>query len=201
MKNLASGIIISILSITLNAQTFTTAEDSRNQATFESNAPLEDIVGVSDKLSASATINLSDLSTASGKVEVDLREMKTGINLRDEHLRSPMWLNTSEFPFATFELKKITGVASLTEGVPAKVKFNGTFTVHGVSKDIVADGEITYFAESEKTKVRIKGNLLKIEANFNIKLEDYGITIPSIVAGKVDDNIKVSATFVASDSK
>lgn len=185
---------------TLYGQTFITKGDTRNQGTFESNAPLENIVGVSDNLEATVNLNPGDLSGASGIVKVDLRELKTGIGLRDKHLRGEMWLNTDEYPYATFKLKKISGAESLTEGNPVKVTFQGIFSVHGVSKEISAEGELTYIKESEKTRASIKGNLLKVQADFQIKLSDYGISIPDIVVDKVDDNIKVSAKFIATDS-
>lgn len=187
--------------ITINAQTtFVASADSRNQATFESNAPLEDIVGVSNHIEAMVMIDLSNLSNAKGKVTVDLTKLNTGISLRDEHLRSDMWLNTSKFPNAIFTLNKISGASKLTNGKKTNVKLHGAFTLHGVTKDIVADGEITYFEESERTKGKIAGNLLKVNADFDIKLSDYGVEIPSMVIGKVDELIKVSTNFVATDS-
>ena len=188
------------LILSINAQTtFTASGDSRNQATFESHAPLEDIMGVSNKLEAVAMINLDNLEQSKGRVTVDLSHLKTGIDLRDEHLRSETWLNTDKYPDAVFELKMISGASSLTDGKETEVKLHGSFTVHGVTKDIVADGELTYFKESDRTKKRIAGNLLKVNANFEIKLSDYGIEIPGMVAGKVDENIKVSTNFVATD--
>ncbi|MFC2084852.1 YceI family protein [Bacteroidota bacterium] len=188
-----------IFTFTINAQTFKASGDFRNQATFESNAPLEDIVGISNKLGAVVMVNPNDLSSVKGEVKVDLFELKTGIDLRDEHLRSERWLNTVKYPDASFELKKVTGASKLEEGKKTAVSFHGIFSIHGVSKEIVATGELTYYKESEKTKTRIKGNLLKVKADFNIKLSDYGVKIPDMVVGKVDENIKISANFVASD--
>jgi polyisoprenoid-binding protein YceI len=186
---------------TISAQTkFVASGDSRNQASFESNAPLEDIVGVSNSLEAVAMIDIANLANSKGKVTVDLTRIKTGIDLRDEHLRSDTWLNTDKYPDAVFELKKISGASKLSDGKKTNVKLHGSFTVHGVTRDIVADGELTYFEESERTKNRIAGNLLKVNADFNIKLSDYGVEIPSMVVGKVDEVIKVSTNFVASDA-
>ena len=51
--------------ISINAQTtFVASADSRNQATFESNAPLEDIVGVSNQIEAIAMIDINNLSSS-----------------------------------------------------------------------------------------------------------------------------------------
>ena len=37
-------------------------------------------------------------------------------------------------------------------------------------------------------------------AEFNIKLSDYGVKIPSMVVGKVDEEVKVTTNFVSSDA-
>ncbi len=200
MKTLKTIAVLFLLAITLNAQTFTASGDNRNQATFESNAPLEDIVGVSNDLNAVAMINPTDLSHAMGKVSVNLNVLKTGIDLRDEHLRGKMWLNTAKFPNAEFKLKSISGASSLADSKPTSVKLHGTFTVHGVSKEVVANAKLTYFKESAKTKGKMAGNLLKVKANFEIKLGDYGVMIPKMVVGKLDQNIKVSVAFIATDA-
>ncbi len=200
MKTLKTLAVLFLLTLTLNAQTFTASGDNRNQATFESNAPLEDIVGVSNDLNAVAMINPTDLSHAMGKVSVNLNVLKSGIDLRDEHIRSEMWLNTAKFPNAEFKLKSISGASSLADSKPTSVKLHGTFTVHGVSKDVVANAKLTYFKESAKTKGKMAGNLLKVKANFEIKLGDYGVMIPKMVVGKLDQNIKVSVAFIATDA-
>jgi len=200
MKTLKTIAVLFLLAITLNAQTFTASGDNRNQATFESNAPLEDIVGVSNEVEAVAMINPADLSHAMGKVSVNLNVLKTGIDLRDEHLRGEMWLNTAKFPNAEFKLNNISGASSLTDSKATDVKLHGTFTVHGVTKDLVADAKLTYFKESERTKAKMAGNLLKVKATFEIKLGDYGVMIPKMVVGKLDENIKVSVAFIATDA-
>ena len=185
--------------------TFTSDErNSKNQGTFESNAPLEDIVGVSDKLMSNVTLDLNDITNnPKGTVKVNLGAMKTGIDLRDNHLRSANWLDTDQYPYAEFILTSISGASSKTleDGKELKAKAAGKLSIHGVTKEITADVALTYFKETEKTKAQIPGNLLRVTTNFTIQLSDFNISIPSMVAGKVDETIKVSANFVASDLK
>jgi len=187
----------------INAQTFKASGDTRNQASFTSDAPLETIVGISNSLEAVAMIDVNNVTNnPKGKVNVELSKLKTGISLRDEHLRSSNWLNTEEFPYATFMLKGISNPSSsgLDDGQKVKATLTGTFSVHGVTKDVSVPAELTYFKESERTKVKMKGNLLKVKANFEIDLRDYGITIPNMVVGKVDNTVGISVGFIASDA-
>ncbi|RMD48595.1 MAG: YceI family protein [Ignavibacteria bacterium] len=197
------GMLMLLAIISLNAQTFKASGDSRNQASFESDAPLENIVGVSNSLEAVAMIDINDITNMpKGKVNVDLNSLKTGIDLRDEHLRSANWLNTEKFPYATFMLTGISDASQnkLEDGKRVKATLHGKFSVHGVTKDVDVPAELTYFKENARTRAKMKGNLLKVKASFDINLGDYGIKIPDMVVGKVDDNVKINVTFIATDA-
>jgi hypothetical protein len=137
-----------------------------------------------------------------GKVKVPINNIKTGIDLRDEHMRSDMWLNAGKFPYAEFQLTgmKNTSSKKLTDGQKVKATLVGKFSVHGITKDIEVPVTLTYFKESERTKAKAPGNLLVANAEFNIKLSDYGVKIPSMVVGKVDEKVKITTNFVSSDA-
>ena len=204
-KFLNSLVLLFMFTAVTFAQTKFASDDTdtRNQATFESNAPLEDIVGVSDKLISNITLDLNDITkNPQGTVKVELGALKTGIDLRDHHLRSANWLDTENYPYAEFVLSGISDASSkaLEDGKKVTAKASGKISIHGVTKDIIADVELTYIKETEKTKKEIPGNLLRITTNFKLKLTDFNISIPSMVAGKVDETIKVSANFIASDA-
>jgi len=65
----------------------------RNQATFYSETPIEDINGTASGLSGTATLDVSDLSTLKGKIEVTVESFRTGIEMRDGHVKGKKWLN------------------------------------------------------------------------------------------------------------
>lgn len=193
-----------VMGVNLFAQSFTAdSKDGRNQASFISDAPFEKIVGVSSGLDAMVMINPNDItSKPMGKVKVPISNIKTGIDLRDEHLRSEMWLNADKFPYAEFHLMGIKNASSnkLNDGQRVKATLVGKFTVHGVSKDVEVPATLTYFKESEKTRAKAPGNLLVANADFNIKLSEYGVNIPSMVVGKVNEEVQITTNFVASDA-
>lgn len=197
-------VLTLLFGINLFAQTFSVdSKDGRNQASFISDAPFEKIVGLSSGLDATVMLNINDITQKPmGKVKVPIMNIKTGIDLRDEHLRSENWLNAERFPFAEFQLSGIKNPSSksLNDGEKVKVTLVGKFSVHGVTRDIEIPAELRYFKESEKTKAKAPGNLLAANAEFSIKLSDYGISIPSMVVGKLNDEVKITANFVASDA-
>lgn len=198
-----AAVMLFLLGANLFAQTFSAdSKDGRNQASFISDAPFEKIVGLSSGLDATVMLNVNDITqNPMGKVKVPINNIKTGIDLRDEHMKSDMWLNAGKFPYAEFQLTGIKNPSSksLNDGQKVKATLVGKFTVHGVTKDIEVPGTLTYFKESDRTKAKAPGNLLVANADFNIKLSDYGVMIPSMVVGKVNEEVLITANFVASD--
>lgn len=203
-KLITSILLTLVLGANLFAQTFSVnSKDGRNQASFISDAPFEKIVGLSSGLDAMVMINKDDIAAKPmGKVKVSIANIKTGIDLRDEHLRSENWLNAEKYPYAEFKLMGIkdASAGSLEDGARTNVTLVGQFSVHGVTKDIEAPATLTYFKESARTKAKAPGNLLVADTEFSIKLSDYGVQIPSMVVGKVNEEVKVTASFVASDA-
>jgi len=171
----------------------------RNQATFFSTTPLEDINGLTNDVKGSVNFDVGDVSTLTGTVSISTASIKTGIDLRDEHLRSDNWLNAESYPEITFKIKSVSDVQSI-ESNKLTAKVTGDFTVHGVTKETTTDVTMTYLDESEQTKKRAPGDLLGVQATFNITLSDY--EIDNMVLGqKVSDNIEIGVNIVGSNAK
>lgn len=198
------AILTLMLGLNLFAQTFTAdAKDGRNQASFVSDAPLEKINGLASGLNATVMINTNDITQKPmGRVTVPVNNIKTGIDLRDEHLRSDMWLNAEKYLNIEFQLTGIKNPSakSLKDGQKVNATLLGKFSAHGKTKDVEVPATLTYYKESEKTKARVPGNLLIASADFKIKLADYGVMIPDMVVGKVNDEVEITVNFVASDA-
>ena len=202
-----------ILAITVVAFTFaqgfkvkTTGEQTfnfedkkgRNQATFFSTTPLEDITGISNSVKGKVTFNVSDVKTMKGIISIPVASLDTGIELRNEHLKSDNWMDAEAYPEISFEIAKVSDVkVDADNKINAKV--TGNFTAHGVTKQIVADATITYLVESEQTKSRAPGDLLGVQAKFNVNLSDYDIE-NMIIGQKVAEEIEISINMVGSNA-
>jgi len=179
-------------------QTFNFADKGgRNQASFFSTTPLEDIRGLSNDVKGMVTFNVNDLKTLKGKISVSTASIKTGIDLRDEHLRSENWLDASKYPEINFTIKKVTDIKQLADN-KFELKVIGDFTLKGVTKEITANATLTYLDESEQTKLRAPGDLLGVQATFKVKLSDFGVT-NKIVGQKVAEEVEVSVNMVGSN--
>jgi polyisoprenoid-binding protein YceI len=171
----------------------------RNQATFFSETPLEDINGLTNDIRGSVMFDVGDVSTLSGTISISTASIKTGIDLRDEHLRSANWLDAENYPEITFAIKSVSNIESV-ESNKLTAKVTGDFTVHGVTKEVTADVTMTYLDESEQTKKRAPGDLLGVQAMFNIKLSDYNVE-NMVLGQKVSDSIEVGVNIVGSNAK
>ncbi|WP_337864716.1 YceI family protein [Ignavibacterium sp.] len=169
----------------------------RNQASFFSTTPLEDIRGLSNDVKGTVTFNVSDIKTLKGKISVSTASIKTGIDLRDEHLRSGDWLDAGKYPEITFTITKVTDVKQLADN-KLEIKIVGDFTLKGVTKEVTATATLTYLDESEQTKMRAPGDLLGVQATFKVKLSDFGVT-NKIVGQKVAEEVEVSVNIVGSN--
>lgn len=178
----------------------------RDTITFTSRAPLEDIVGTTNKIGGYLVFNPNKPRDGGyGKFVVPVASLNTGIPLRDEHLRSDQWFNAEQYPEITFEIedvKKIEEVRSTDNFSTYEVEVIGPLTIHGQTKQITAPGRITFMKESPQTQSKMPGNLLAARAAFNVALSDFGITAPpgtDLIGTKVSDTISVEVSMIGSD--
>jgi len=174
-------------------------EDKRNQVKFFSTTPLEDITGISNDVKGEVSLNVADIKSMKGSITISVASIKTAIDLRDEHLRSENWLDAANYPDITFAIKNVGDVKVLEEN-RIETKVTGDFTAHGVTKETVADVTLTYLDASEQTKQSGPGDLLGVQAKFNIALSDFEVE-NMIVGQKVADEIEITATLRGSNAK
>lgn len=170
----------------------------RNQATFFSTTPLEDINGLTNDVKGNVTLDPNDLKTLKGKISVSVASIKTGIELRDEHMRSEDWLNADAFPEITFNIKSVSDIKSLADN-KLQAKITGDITVHGVTKEVTSNATLTFLDESEQTKLRAPGDLLGVQAKFNVRLSEFGVK-NKIVGQKVAEIVEVGVNMVGSNA-
>ena len=172
----------------------------RNQATFYSEARYENITGITNDVWGKASFDIKDVkSTLNGEVSISTTSIKTGIEKRDEHLRSVSWLNSEKYPSITFKIKEITRVDQAEDNV-LKIVLLGEFTLCGKTNLVYANATMKYLVESETTKQLMPGDLISVTARFDIKLSDFGIT-NSMIPNRVGDKIQITVNLVGAESK
>lgn len=202
-KSLGVLVILAVAVLPAWAQaddmSFRVRADGGSRITFVSDAMLETINGVSSQLEGNLRIDPNNLSSASGKLQVPVKSIRTGIALRDEHLRSPKWLNAKKYPNVVFEITGVKGAKKLQPGKTAKLKIRGKFSVHGVTRTVVAQARAQYHPLTKKMRKTpgIDGDVIRGKARFKISLSDYNVDIPAPVRLKVSDEIVVNVNLRA----
>lgn len=170
------------------SQPFRIGAGSQTQqlAQVESAADFETFTGRTDKVSG--TIHFDPRShKGSGKIVVDSASIDTGIALRNEHMRSPAWLDTAQYKTITFETLNVRKTGTDT------YKVFGNFTMKGVTKKVTTTVTLKYRKESEATrKAGFKGDVVQVRTSFEIKLADYQIDVARLAHGKVADTVTIS---------
>ncbi len=197
----------------------------RNVVHIESRAPLETMSIFTNKITGQITGDPQNfLDNPQARFEVDMSSLDSGIALRNEHLRSNMWLDTAKYPKAVFTLTKLyelgtkynglvanglpplqppfsrgpDWVTSLKSGETYTTVAQGTMEMHGVTKTIYANIEFTPRKGSDETKNRLPGDLMHVRATFPLRLSDFGINVPTMAQMEIAPVQNVTVDVFAS---
>lgn len=107
----------------------------------------------------------ADVTKSTVNVVIKTASIDTGIEGRDKHLRAPDFFDAEKFPEITFQSKHI-------EKKGKQLVAHGTFTMHGVSKEIALPFTINGVKKDEKTGKTTLG----VSARTIIKKSEYGMT-------------------------
>ena len=164
--------------------------------TFESETDFETILGSTREIRGTAVVDLEG-GLARTTLEVPVESLRTGIDMRDEHLRSGMWLDAKKYPTISFSSTAARKVDD------TRWEISGTFSMHGESRELSTIVEVRPIpADIAKNAGLGKGDWIRITAPFEVKLSDFGVVIPKKPAQRVNDNwtvkVQVFASTVAS---
>jgi YceI-like domain len=101
--------------------------------------------------------------------------------LMEEHFNEN-YVESDKFPKSTFK-GKITNVSAvnfLKDGV-YPVTVEGDLTLHGVSKKVSSSGSVT-----------VKTGKISAYSKFSVKMKDFNITVPTLVADKISEDIDIT---------
>ncbi|ELP62599.1 YceI family protein [Streptomyces turgidiscabies] len=125
-------------------------------------------VGRTDKVTGGLTIKGAEATE--GAFTVDLTSVKSDSGERDGQFRGRI-MNTAKFPEATFKLTRPIDFGSVPEsGKKVSAKASGTFTIHGVTKDV--SFEVT--AQRSANSFRVQGSLPVTFADYGVERPNFG---------------------------
>ncbi len=174
----------------------------RNVVSIMSDAQLETMLTRTSNIKANIAIDTTNvLNNPRASFQIDMASLDTGIEARNEQMRSPAWLDTAKYPTATFVLTRVItpkGRVALVQGKKMDGEVEGNLTVHGVTKPVRAKLMIETIGQSEATKSRLPGDLMRIRAQFPLVLKDFGIDLPDMAKLKIAPTQQVTVDAYSS---
>ncbi len=177
-----SFIFLFFLTLNLFAEEYHVDKSANNEVKFISDAPIEDFEGVTNQIDGYLYFEDGDfLKNSQFYFEVDLNGLDTGIGLRNRHMREN-YLHTDKYPI-TYYKGKIIKSDTVTEN-EFKIFAEGTIFIHGVEQPLTV----------ESTMVQ-QDKQFNIKCQFNVKLSDFNIEVPSIMFYKIDETMELRLNF------
>jgi polyisoprenoid-binding protein YceI len=123
------------------------------------------VEGQFKKFTGKALLDEKDLTKSQLEFATDVASIDTENEDRDKHLKSAEFFDAEKFPQITFKSTKITKSGS-------KYKVSGDLTIHGVTKPVTLDAELSDAVTGLQPGVKIRAAKLAGQ----IKRSDFGIT-------------------------
>jgi polyisoprenoid-binding protein YceI len=186
-RMLMSLLALSLWAGVAHADTYA-IDPAHSSVSFTVSHVIGRVTGHFDKFSGSCNYDANKTSSWATQASIDAASINTGIEKRDNHLRSPDFFDVQKYPTLSF---KSTGV---TDANGNKAKLHGDLTMHGVTKPVVLDLEVLGTAKDPFGK----GTRLGASAKGRVARLDYGIgpasgPMAGMVGKDVDINIEVEA--------
>ena len=130
------------------------------------------------KVEGSATIDDSDITKSSVNATMYVDSIDTGVQARDNDLKSPGYFDAAQFPTITFKSKSISKSGD-------KLKVVGDLTIHGVTKEVTldVDGPTPPIKQGQNQR---RG----LEATTSINRKDFGVGAKA-AAAMIGEDIKI----------
>jgi polyisoprenoid-binding protein YceI len=143
-----------------------TFDPAHSQANFSAKHLMVTTVrGSFKKVSGTIEFDPANPSAASVTAEIDAASLDSGVTDRDNHLRSPDFLDVANFPTLTFKSTKVEPQGQDTARV------TGDLTIRGVTRPVVLDVEFSGVQTNPFSGAQQAG----FTAETKINREDWGL--------------------------
>ncbi|GLU56557.1 YceI family protein [Dyadobacter frigoris] len=183
MKKISLVLLLSVFSFAGFAQTAWKSDKAHSQLKFDiTHNGVSTVSGAFTDFDATIKASKPDFSDASFELTAKTGSINTGVDRRNEHLKSPDFFDATANPELTF---KSTGVKKTGTD---KYQLTGDLTMHGVTKPVTLElwyrGTIT----NPMNKKAVAG----FRATGSIKRADFGIG-PKFAPPMLSEEVTITA--------
>jgi len=134
MKKITILLAIIAIQTTVFAQTTWKNDKMHSHLQFTiTHLAINDVDGVFKDFEVTVTTTKPDFSDAVFNLTANVASINTGVDMRDNHLKTAGFFDVATYPTISFTSTANTKVS------PGKYKLTGKFTMHGVTKTITMD--------------------------------------------------------------
>jgi polyisoprenoid-binding protein YceI len=142
--------------------------------------------GVFEKTTGTIIYDPAEPAKTSLEATIDASTVNTRVQMRDNDLRSPHFLEVEKFPSITFKSTRAEPSS------PGKLKITGDLSIHGVTKQVVLDVDASSPPIPDPMG---KGLRMGASATTKIDRRDFGITyMQGIVGNEIVITLDVEMT-------
>ncbi len=184
MKKIVLSAAVALLSISSFAQTTWKSDKMHSQLKFDvTHMGVSTVSGAFTDFDATVTASKADFSDAVFSLTAKSESINTGVEPRNNHLKTADFFDVATYPIVTFTS---TSINKISEG---KYTLNGNLTMHGVTKPVILDlwyrGTITNpMSKKEVTGFRATGKINR--ADFGIGSKFPGAVVSEEVTLTAD---------------
>jgi polyisoprenoid-binding protein YceI len=182
LRALPALLFALLLSLTAAAQDMWQLDPNHSAAQFSvRHLGVSTVRGAFTKVSGSVQFDPANPAKDSLQATIDTASVDTRVEMRDNDLRSPRFLDAQKFPTITFASKKVEAAGA------DKLKITGDLTIRGVTKEVVldVDGPMPPIKDP-MGKDRLRSGA---SATTKINRNDFGV---SALPGAIGDEITIT---------
>lgn len=146
--------------------------------------------GAFTKVTGSATFDPGDVTKTALDASIDANSVDTRVEMRDNDLRSPNFLEVQKYPTITFHSKQVKAAGD------GKLQITGDLTIHGTTKEVVLD------VDGPSSPIKDPWGNQRIGASASTKIirQDFGVNgAPGVVGDEI--TITIDAELIRAQGK
>ncbi len=157
---------------------------AHSEINFTASSRLLDAHGTFDKWDAEVAVDSANPDRSVVRITIDASSINTRVGMRDNHLRSPAFLDVAQFPTITFVSRSVqrTGDRAAT--------LVGDLTMHGVTKPVSVPVTSAFY---DGARGRFRGT-------FTLSRKEFGVTGNSGM-NPIEDMVEVQFNFSLAEKK
>lgn len=147
--------------------------------------------------SGSITLDEQDITQSAVSANIEAASIDTGVEARDNHLRSPDFFDAAHFPTITFRGTRVE------QGADQALRVHGSLSLHGITREVILETEQLGIGKDPWGNTKVV-----FEARTSIDRRDFGLTWNQsletggvLVGEKIEISLEIQAAKALAQTK